>query len=464
MRLRLWLTGSLLLVVGLACALPNTTPTPDQQALATGVAATLTALAPSPLETPAQPESVGTSTAAPAATITASPVPEGPFAPSPTIRVAYTDAGNVWLVEGSSPPVQLTNSGQAYKVLVSSDGERIVYLQRPPNQSVPTEIRVIHRDGMGDMAVMTPQQWDALYPLQGFEHNDVSMIAFVPGTHRLMLNTRATANAPGVFKYDDLLELNVDTGQLQKVCAPGAGGDFAISPDGTKVAIVLPQSISLAAVDGSDLHSNVITYEAVTTYSEYQYYAQPIWRQNSSAFGVAISSADPLGSNPSGTIWTVSAADGSATQLGQIAGDFFFLQTGASPSLSPTQDWVAFTRPGARSSSPPNLMLAHPDGTGISPYDQGQIQWEGWSPNALRFAYGMGGPYELYLGTPDAPRLPVGQGTDLRWLDDHQFFYLEGSTGSWTLARFEGGVVPAILAQPSGDFVSYDFAGPATAP
>jgi hypothetical protein len=54
MRLRLWLTGSLLLVVGLACALPNTTPTPDQQALATGVAATLTALAPSPLETPPQ--------------------------------------------------------------------------------------------------------------------------------------------------------------------------------------------------------------------------------------------------------------------------------------------------------------------------------------------------------------------------------------------------------------------------
>jgi Tol biopolymer transport system component len=460
MNSKIWFAPIVLLVASLACALPSATSTPEAQshALATGVAATLTALAPAQ-PTPTQPPSEPTQAAATAT----EPAPQPPLGPSPVLRIVYTDAGNVWLVDGDAAPVQLTSSGNSYKVLISSDGERIVYLRRPANQNVPSEVRVINRDGTGDRALMTPQQWDGLYPLQNFDHNDVSQIAFIPGTHRLMMNTRAFGNFPGNFKYNDGLQLDVDTGQLDTIFAPDAGGDFTISPDGTHVVIVQPKSISLAKVDGTDLHSNVIAYDPVTTYSEYQYYAQPIWRTNSTGFGVAIPSADPLGSNPSGTIWSVSASDGSATQLGQIPGDFFFIQAGSAPSLSPTQDWVAFLRPGASSSAPPNLMLAHPDGSGIETYDQGNIKWEGWSVNALRFAYSSGGPSELHLGTPSAPKLDFGQGTKLRWQDDARFIYLKGSVGNWSLARFEGGVVPAILATPSGDNVSYDFTGPANA-
>jgi hypothetical protein len=108
-------------------------------------------------------------------------------------------------------------------------------------------------------------------------------------------------------------------------------------------------------------------------------------------------------------------------------------------------------------------MLAHPDGSGIETYDQGNIKWEGWSVNALRFAYSSGGPSELHVGTPSAPKMDFGQATKLRWQDDARFIYLKGSIGNWSLARFEGGVVPVILATPSGDNVSYDFTGPATA-
>jgi hypothetical protein len=463
MRSRLWFAATMLLAAGLACSLPRATPTADTQALATGVAATLTAIAPNPTGA-VQPPAGETSPTVPPPASTPTAVPQGPFPPSPVMRVVYTDAGNVWLVEGSNAPVQLSSGGQAYKVLISSDGQRVVYLQRPANQAGPSEIRVVNVDGTNDRALLTPEQFDSLYPLNDFEHNDVSQIAFIPTTHRLMLNTRAIANAPGVFKYNDLLQLNVDTGELTTIFPPSSGGDFSLSPDGSKVAIIHPDSISLAAIDGSDLHSDVISYAPVTTYSEYAYYAQPIWRQNSTAFGVAIPSEDPLGSNPSGTIWSVSAVDATATQLGQIPGDFFFLQTGAEPSLSPTMDWVAFLRPGLNQSAPPNLMLAHPDGSGIATYAQGNARWEGWSINALRFAYGSGGPNELHVGVPEAPKMDFGQGTDLRWISDSQFFYLKGSVGNWQLARFEGGVVPVILASPSGDTVSYDFVGPATAP
>lgn len=460
MRSRLWLMATVLTCAGLACSLPGLAPAADTQALATGVAATLTAIAPGPIP-PQQAANTPTVPAPTEAVPTATPTPAEPYAPPPSMRVVYTDSGNVWLIDGDSPAVQLTNSGQAYKVLISSDGERIVYLRRPANQAIPSEIRVIHSDGSGDTSLMTPQQWDALYPLQQFEHNDVSQIAFIPKTHRLMMNTRATANAPGLFKYNDLLQLNVDTGELSTVFAPSSGGDFTLSPDGQSVVVVQPESISLAASDGSGLHADVISYPAVTTYSEYQYYAQPIWRPDSSGFGVAIPSEDPLAPRPSGTIWSVSSPDGTAAQLGQIGGDFFFIQSGAAPSLSPNLDWVGFLRPGASSSTPPNLVMAHPDGSALANYDQGQIRWEGWSPNAVRFAYGSGGPFELHIGVPEAPGLPMGQGTDLRWLSDSQFLYLEGSTGAWTLAQFEGGPVPKTLAMPSGDFVSYDIALPA---
>ena len=104
--------------------------------------------------------------------------------------------------------------------------------------------------------------------------------------------------------------------------------------------------------------------------------------------------------------------------------------------------------------------MAHPDGSALGTYDQGQVRWEGWSPTGVRFAYGSGGPLEIYIGVPEAPRLAMGQGTDVRWLNDDQFLYLEGETGSWTLAQFEGGPVPKVLATPIGDFVSYDFAAP----
>ncbi len=459
MRPRLWLTAFMLVAVGMACALPSTPPTPDTQALATGVSATLTAIAPGAKsqDQPAPTEAAPPPTA-PAPT--AIPTLEEPFGPPPALRVVYTDSGNVWLIDGDSPAVQLTSSGQAYQVLISSDGERIVYLRQPPNQAVPSEIRVVHSDGSADTGLISPQQWDALYPLGDFDHNNVSQIAFIPGTHRLLMNTRAFGNFPGLFKYNDLLQLNVDTGELDTIFAPDAGGDFTLSPDGTHAVIVQPQSVSLAAVDGSDLHSNVITYTAVTTYSEYQYYAQPVWRPDSSDFGIAIPSDDPLAARTSGTIWSVSSPDGAATQLGQIGGDFFFIQSGAAPSLSPNLDWVGFLRPGASSSSPPNLIMAHPDGSALATYDQGQVRWEGWSPNAVRFAYGSGGPFQLHIGVPEAPALQMGEGTDLKWLNDDQFFYLEGATGNWTLARFEGGPVPKTLATPGGDIVSYDFAAP----
>jgi hypothetical protein len=457
--MRVWMIAGLVLGASLACSLPSATPTVESQALATGVSATLTALAPSPAaDTPAATSLVEPTTEP--ATPSPAPTIEGPFAPSPVLRIVYTDAGNVWIIDGASPAAQLTTTGDAYKVVISSDGERIVYLRRAAGQQQSAEIRVIHRDGTGEATLLTAAQVNGLYPLQNLVYNNIGQIAFIPGTHQLLMNSAAFAEGPGVLNRNDLLQLDADSGNLQTILPSGSGGSFTLSPDATHMAIARPDSVSLAAIDGSGMHLNVINYKPVITYSEYQYYAQPVWSPDSSRFGVAISSEDPLAPRVTGTLWSVASPDGAATQLGTMAGDFFFIQTGAAPCLSPNLDWVVFLRPGASESAPPNILLAHPDSSGLGVYDQGYGRFQGWSPNGVRFAYASGGPSNLYIGVPEAPRIPIGQGTSLRWLDDDQFLYLGGANGAWTLRRSMPGSGMQVLASPAGDMVSYDFAPP----
>lgn len=441
------------LIAGLlACALPGTTPVADQPALATGVSATLTALAPMSMQT----TSVNTTTPQPTA-IAASLTPS--VQELSGLQVVYIDAGNVWLLDGDHPAHQLTNGGDAYRALISDDGLRIVYLRRHPQDSHPGEIRAVGRNGQDDRSLLSPAQFDGLYPLKSFIHNDLSSIAFVPGTHTLMLNTQGIAEGPGLSKYNDLLTLDADSGALQTLFAPGEGGDFTISPNGAMVAIVRPDSISLANSDGTGMRSAIIRYTPVTTYSEYQYYAQPVWSLDSATLGVAIPSSDPLAANPSGTVWTVPAQGGQPKQMSPLSGDFFFIQSGTSPSLSPSMTWVAYLK-GDGSSSPPDLHLVHPDGSGDVVIPGVNARWKGWSPNSDRFAYAAGGPPSLFLGELGSPPEQIGPGTDWRWLGDDTFLYLGGTTGAWTLRSATVGGSSHVLASPAGDFVSYDFAQP----
>ncbi|NIN69433.1 MAG: hypothetical protein GTO63_33065, partial [Anaerolineae bacterium] len=154
------------------------------------------------------------------------------------LRIVYTDGGDIWLLEDDRPPRQLSSSGSAQQVLISSDGRKVVFVRRTEPQGVPPEIRSINIDGSDEKVIMSPSQFDALYSLDDFLHNDLSDIAFIPGTHTLMLNTRAIPEGPGVLKYDDLMLLDADTGALTTLFLPGEAGDFTLSPDGKQVALV----------------------------------------------------------------------------------------------------------------------------------------------------------------------------------------------------------------------------------
>ena len=388
----------------------------------------------------------------PPTTIPASETPPSP----PVLKIVYIDAGNVWLIEGRNPPLQLTTSGFAEEVLISLDGMKVAFKRRLSTDDL-ADLRVVNTDGSGEEVLLSTDEMKALYPStlesKGFE---IAQMAFLPGTHDLIFNTYEAFAMIGVAMTDDLLRINTDNGDLTRLLTPNNGGRFSISPDGSRIVVIQPDRIHLVNPDGSGLATDLITYTPVITYSEFQYYAQPVWARDSNAVGFAIPSADPLDGSPSGDVWRI-PQDGSATvKSATIPGDFYFSQVFSSSTLSAHLDRVAFIR----ETSTPNireLYIAKPDGTAETLYDTGEIRWEGWAPDGIHFVYSLSDPMDLVMGSIGETPALLANGTDLSWLNSSDFLYLSGSIGSWTLQRGSIGMAPITLASPAGDFISYDF-------
>jgi len=435
-------------LTGLACGpvgLPGATPPVAPEAIATLVAATLTALAPPTAgDTPSPPP-------LPSPSETEEPAATAP----PVLRVAYTSAGEAWLLEGAGPPVQITHTGGVQSVVISADGLRIAYLRRGTPEG-PAELRAVNRDGSGDLALLTPAQTNTLHPLDGFLRIEPSNFSFIPGSHVLFVNTRAVAEGPGLLKFNDLYQLDADTALLTPVFPAEEGGDFSVSPDGSQLAIVRPSSISMANTDGSGLRPDLVVFDPVLTYSEYEYYPLVVWMADSSSAGVVIPSREPLGADPTASAWRIPAHSGSAVRLVTIPGEFFFFGMGPHSLLAPDLTRLAF----ARETTTPDiyqLILANTDGSGETVFDTGRFFWQGWSPDASRFLYGSDLPGSLQLGQVGGGASWAGEGTDVRWLNASEYVFLAGHSGAWELKKGVVGGAISTLVMSTSDFFSYDY-------
>jgi len=436
-----------LILAALACASPAGAPDAGA-AVATAVSATLeaaTGLA------PAGPVSASE------ATLPVEPPSESPDTepPAGTLSLAYTSAGEAWLLEGEGPGRQLSTTGGVQQVVISSDGQRIVFTRRE-RVDLPSEIWVVNRDGSAQTMLVASTRWNELYDHDDFLFNDLAQVDFIPGSHTLLLGTQGVPEGPGFFRYDDLLRLDADTGELTTLLAPGEGGAFTPSPDGDTVAIVRPTSISLVDADGSNLRPELVAFPMIITYSEYLSYPKVIWSPDSAAVGAAIASADPLAPDTSGTVWRIDRDSATASAGPAIPGNFFFTQFSAA-SLAPDLVQVAFGRTGADPNTT-ELYLGRADGSGIAVYVMGDVGWKGWSPDSGHFVYSQDSPANLQLGAPGTSPSALGTGHTLQWIDPSEFVLLTGGEGSWSLSRgsIAGPLIP--LANPSGEFISFDVA------
>ena len=364
----------------------------------------------------------------------------------------YTNDGSLWTLSSDGSTNQLTTSGDVVDVLLSNDRKRIVYI-RQSFQPELFELRAINADGTNDRQILSQETLDALYPLDGALHYLTSQMKFIPGTHMLLFNTRATFDGPGLVKNDDLYRLNVDTGEMTQLIARERGGDFSISPDGSMLALSQADSISMAAIDGTNLRPDLVTFSPIITYSEYQYYPIPVWAPDSSGFGVFIPSQDPLADDPNGTVLVV-PTEAAPRAFEPIAGQTFFPQSNGGSLLSPDLQTVAFLRQDDQGQAD-QLFLSDLDGTNSRLYDQGDIQWIGWNPDGSRFAFRKN-QTSLVFGSPQNNPQPLAEGRSLQWLSAEIFSVQAGQRGDWTLILGHVDGTTKMLVQPSGESLAYD--------
>lgn len=439
---------SALVLAGLACTLLPGSPTPDpDDQIATSVAATLTAGGGNPTAIPedGDPTQPPTETSPPA-----SPTPEPDL-----LQVAYVSDGEAWLWTEGSASTKLTSFGDVNRVVISDDGSRVAFVRQidPAHQ----ELWAVNADGSDPRSLITVSDLEGMSSHEDAVSTLPAQLDWVPGTHTLAFNTRPTFEGPGYILANDLRLVDVDTAALSTLLAPGFGGEFHYAPDGSRIALVVPDQISLIDPDGTN-RADVLSFPYIYTYSEYALYPRPVWQTDSTGLRVVIPPQDPLG-DPAATttVWDL-PADGSppSTLFTMVTAPYF----AHPPRLSPGGDQLAYlVQIGDPADNNRELHTAAADGSGNSIYATGPLNFEAWSPDDAHFVFTESGsnPRVGEIGAAPQPITGAVKIRDVSWIGDRRYLYLNRDGSSWELWLGSLDAPNALLASSSGELISYDF-------
>ncbi len=444
------LIAVLLLVLSACAVAPVSPPEGEQPAVATSTL-------------------VASDTAAPpAATLTATPPPPTPT-PEPTetpaeagtLRIAYAIPGeNVYLWEaGQLAGVQVGEAGQIGLMRISGDGQLLAYSRLI--DFFRAELWVVDLAN-GQARLLLGQEDFMAYNREAFGLLPFQL-EWVPGTHTLAFTLSEVLEGPGAIPYNDLHYLDVDSGELVTIFERDQGGQFTYSPDGRMMAITTPSSVGLANADGSEIRRDLLTFELVLTYSEYQFYPRPVWSGDGSQFLVAIPPADSLSPDaPSTVIWRI-PVEGAAERVIEFSPAPLFGFMGPD-FISADHGLFAYERElGEPQENRRELVIANLDGSAEMVYDSGPLVFNGWSPDGQRFTYTRFGEESLTLlgqiGESPARLGNAGFAQDVRWLDPNRLLFIEfGEDAVWKLRALELGSASVVLAESALLPPVFDFA------
>lgn len=398
------------------------------------------------------------------------------------ISIAYVKDGNVWFWVQGGVPQQLTVTADVYDVSISQDGCRIAFSRAVPNPSYDASsefplpelievLSVISSDGSNehlvaglDFFASLPANPDGAYSLYRF--------AWQPGSHTLAFSTRLAFGGPGLAQTNDIHLADGDGGAITTLVAPGHGGDFYFSPDGSQVAFTTHTNASVINVDGSNLRGNLISFPTVITYSEYLYYPPVHWSPEGNSFMVAVPPEDGLagpvdGVYPETTLWFVPLDGTPAFEAGAIQTAWFVTQE---VQFSPDNGRIAYLRQyGPLEAGQFELVLALSNGSNeMLGLQINEIMFGDWAPDNTRFIYwfNQAGVFSMFHGsagsldvTPISTLTPfVAASAEIEWIEGDTFaLLLMGNAGAeLSLMDISGaGVVIDTMATP---FVSFDVA------
>ena len=386
----------------IACGLPLSsvsTPVHDKPTSATPAAATPR----DATETPVAQTVVPTHQPA-----TETPVPSTPgidpsAIPASALRVAFIDTNrnlSIW-AEGTGV-IALTHSGDVAALRLSPDGDQVAFVRATTDQ-LDASVWVIHWNGSGERQLLSQEDLRALAPVKDSIGIMPLQFEWIPGTSSLALGTYPRFEGSGLMLNEDLIIVNLASGMHFSLLAPGKGGRFYYSPDGSQIALVKPDRIDLVNADGSNRRDAVLTYPMVSTYSEYAFYPTPVWSPDGASLAVTIPPAEALGNPLEPTyIWRIPVEDGTAAELGSVLTAPLMW-----PLISPDVQHLLYLAPAPGSPGPLNLYTAAVDGRGAELYTNNGGRISAWAPDSTRFAFYEHNAFSPLLGTIDAKAVPL---------------------------------------------------------
>ena len=435
-----------LVFASLACTLTgsatNTPPSADE--IATQVAATVAA------------QITASASESPTAEV---PAPTLNPTPQPVFRLFYNDgSGNLWTWSDAGGTKQLTSSGGVVDLVAAPDGSQVAYAKS--SDFINYSLWVINSDGSGERQLVSTDDFNGMKSDPAMQGMAPDFITWTPDGSSVAFTTSPKFEGPGYTIQDDLWLVNADNGEKHQIITPGAGGAFYFSPDGSKIALVKPDSIVIANADGSDLRQ-VFTYTPVSTYSEYAYRAEPVWSPDSTSLWAAIPPADPLSSGLPTDLWRIPVDGSSAAKLGSISVNFL------SPvALSANQAHILYLSDGAiLGDNIKEVHIGNVDGSEDTLFYSGDANSPvTWSPDGVHFTFVIGQASNVQIGQVGGGYTNLsdtGMAASVRWIDNNNYLFLNRTGTGWEVRRAAIGSPSSVLANPPGDpskyFLTYDF-------
>jgi len=211
---------------------------------------------------------------------------------------------------------------------------------------------------------------------------------------------------------------------------PQEAGLFSLSPDRQHVAII--QAGTYGAVDGKivlfdqagENRQEIMTFSAISSGSDNDFYPQVYWESDSSALNIAIPHKDLIYNDNTAptTLWHV-ALDGTKTDQGKVQATIFGL-----PQWSDDGKHLVYLRhKGDISANQFELMIASGNGSNPTIYADGSVGTIGvpqWLPNSNKFIYSQGEPGDYWLGQPgQQPQVLPEKIFNPRFVDSSTYVY-----------------------------------------
>lgn len=364
-----------------------------------------------------------------------------------SLQIVFTNNGKLWLWQNGKTTF-LTDASDYSPLDLSPDGSSIAFKRH-------NSLWVINTDGTHERLVLSEDDFGMMEPqtpgvgLDQFE--------WIPGTHTILFNTILHLDY-GLEYTDDLHAVDADIPQQKTLRGPGQGGEFILSPDGQRVALITPNKISLIKVDGSD-YQTLLEYPSVSIPSEYAYYARPVWATDSQSLMVAIPPQDlHYGTQSPTTIWRLPIDGTTPILISQLT-------AGDAEIISPDFSKVASLR-FIKQEAPymvSELHISNIDGSEDTIYHTGVIDFQNWALDSEHFVLWLGDSHSYYLGNVGDELVPLTESSNVSgafsWVDQSHFLYLTGQNG---ICELRLGVVgePSILlakAETTYSCLTYDF-------